>query len=63
MEQRTKTHVYDRPAEFPEVLIEEKGANSGSPSAWTKNYIDTIAKCRHRKNLPVKGLCGRYLSV
>ena len=26
------------------------------------NYIDTKAKCRHLKNLPVKGLCGRTLS-
>ncbi len=23
------------------------------------NFIDIKAKCRHRKNLPVKGLCGR----
>jgi len=27
------------------------------------NYIDTNAKCRHLKNLPVTGLCGRCLSV
>ncbi len=27
------------------------------------NIIDTKAKCRHLKNLPVKGLCGRCLSV
>jgi hypothetical protein len=26
------------------------------------NYIDTKAKCRHLKNLPVKGFCGRCLS-
>jgi hypothetical protein len=26
------------------------------------NYTDTKAKCRH-KNGPVKGLCGRCLSV
>jgi len=26
------------------------------------NYIDTKAKCRHLKNWPVKGLCGRCLS-
>jgi hypothetical protein len=26
-------------------------------------YIDTKAECRHLKNLPVKGLCGRCLSV
>ncbi len=26
------------------------------------NYIDTMAKFRHLKNWPVKGLCGRYLS-
>jgi hypothetical protein len=25
-------------------------------------YIDTKAKCRHLKNLPVKGLCGMCLS-
>jgi hypothetical protein len=27
------------------------------------NYTDTKAKCLHLKNLPVKGLCGRCLSV
>ncbi len=27
------------------------------------HYIDTKAKCRHLKKLPVKGLCGRCLSV
>ncbi len=27
------------------------------------NYIDTIAKCYYLKNWPVKGLCGRCLSV
>jgi hypothetical protein len=27
------------------------------------NTIDTKAKCRHLKNLPVKGFCGRCLSV
>jgi hypothetical protein len=27
------------------------------------NYIETKAKCRHQKNLPLKGLCGRCLSV
>ncbi len=27
------------------------------------NYIDTKDKCRHLKKQPVKGLCGRYLSV
>jgi hypothetical protein len=26
------------------------------------NYKDTKAKCRHLKNLPVKGLCGKRLS-
>ncbi len=26
------------------------------------NYIDTKAKCRHLKNWPVKGLCGRCSS-
>jgi hypothetical protein len=26
------------------------------------NYIDNNAKCRHLKNWPVKGLCGRWLS-
>jgi hypothetical protein len=24
------------------------------------NYLDTKAKCRHLKNIPVKGLCGRF---
>jgi hypothetical protein len=28
----------------------------------TFNYRDTKAKCRHLKNWPVKGLCGRCLS-
>jgi hypothetical protein len=27
------------------------------------NYIDAKAKCRRMKNLAVKGLCGRCLSV
>jgi hypothetical protein len=27
------------------------------------NYIDTKAKCRHKKKLTCKGLCGRCLSV
>jgi hypothetical protein len=27
------------------------------------NYIDNKGKCRHQKNLPGKGLCGRCLSV
>jgi hypothetical protein len=27
------------------------------------NYIDTKAHCRHLKNWPVKGICGRCLSV
>jgi hypothetical protein len=27
------------------------------------NYIDTKAKCRLKKNLPVKGLSGRCLSA
>jgi hypothetical protein len=27
------------------------------------NYNDTNAKCRHLKNLPVKRLRGRFLSV
>jgi hypothetical protein len=27
------------------------------------NYLDTKAKCRRLKNLPVKGLCGRCLFV
>ncbi len=36
--------------------------------SWTSqvvlfNYIDTKAKCRHLKSWPVKGLCGRFLSV
>jgi hypothetical protein len=26
------------------------------------NYMDTKAKCRHLKNLTVKGLCGWCLS-
>ncbi len=27
------------------------------------NYIETKAKCRHLKNRPVEGLCGRCLSL
>ncbi len=29
---------------------------------WLITYKDTKAKCRHEKNLPVKGLCVRCLS-
>jgi hypothetical protein len=27
------------------------------------NYIDSNAKCRHLKNLPLKGLCDMCLSA
>ncbi len=35
----------------------EKGGSHG-----LINFIDTNAKCRHLKKLPVKGLCGSCLS-
>jgi hypothetical protein len=40
-------------------------ARASNPDTCTHgliNYIDTIAKCRHLNNWPVKGICGMRLS-
>ncbi len=42
---------------------EKKHSGWGEGGHLLINYTDTKAKCLHLKNLPVKGLCGRCLSV
>ncbi len=54
---------WDLPLGWREWWLVKVPTSRVSSSHGLINYIDTKAKCCHRKNLPVKGLCGRRFSV